>query len=116
MARPRRFGDESNEDDIELTAAASLANSSAADTSMSRRADERPLLQRDDDEDEIWSHEEAPDEDISVPKAAADQEGGMAAAPGVFVWLLTLSAGLSGLLFGCEFFDGPDRLLSVDRL
>lgn len=22
--------------------------------------------------------------------------------PGVFVWLLTLSAGLSGLLFGCE--------------
>ena len=23
--------------------------------------------------------------------------------PGIFVWLLTLSAGMSGLLFGCEF-------------
>lgn len=24
--------------------------------------------------------------------------------PGYFVWLLTLSAGISGLLFGCEFY------------
>jgi hypothetical protein len=25
-----------------------------------------------------------------------------AEAPGLFIWLLTLSAGISGLLFGCE--------------
>lgn len=24
--------------------------------------------------------------------------------PGIFVWLLTFSAGISGLLFGCELF------------
>ena len=27
--------------------------------------------------------------------------------PGVFVWMLTLSAGISGLLFGCESPRSP---------
>jgi SP family myo-inositol transporter-like MFS transporter 13 len=27
--------------------------------------------------------------------------------PGLFVWLLTFSAGISGLLFGCTFFNPP---------
>jgi SP family myo-inositol transporter-like MFS transporter 13 len=30
-------------------------------------------------------------------------------APGLFVWLLTFAAGISGILFGCEFPGGRHR-------
>ena len=56
---------------------------------------EAPLIsnrdQADDDDD-------APRDDELEPTAVEARE----AAPGVFVWLLTLSAGISGLLFGCK--------------
>lgn len=32
-------------------------------------------------------------------------------SPGLFIWLLTFSAGISGLLFGCEFLVGFWRRL-----
>lgn len=28
--------------------------------------------------------------------------------PTLFVWLLTFSAGISGLLFGCKYFHAPN--------
>ena len=46
-----------------------------------------PLIQRHDDCD-------AEDDDVETRKLAE-------ARPGLFVWVLTLSAGISGLLFGC---------------
>lgn len=32
---------------------------------------------------------------------AASLEAGKASSPGLFMWLLTFSAGIGGLLFGC---------------
>lgn len=57
---------------------------------------EAPLIsnrdQADDDDDDALN------DDLPEPILAGTGE----AAPGLFVWLLTLSAGISGLLFGCE--------------
>lgn len=36
--------------------------------------------------------------------------------PGIFVWLLTFSAGISGLLFGCKFSHDSTHLDFADRL
>ena len=62
---------------------------------MSDTQDAAPLIQRDDDRDA---------RDRSETRRL--EEG----TPGVFVWMLTLSAGISGLLFGCE--NSPQSLIS----
>jgi MFS transporter, SP family, solute carrier family 2 (myo-inositol transporter), member 13 len=43
------------------------------------------------------SHESRQDDDQE------DHLEGDLRGPGLFVWLLTFSAGISGLLFGCEY-------------
>ncbi|CAK7223574.1 hypothetical protein SCUCBS95973_005225 [Sporothrix curviconia] len=71
---------------------------------MSLRADEQPLL-NEDEEDGPSRRTAAGDDDgddDGLPIDAPGQEAGASAAPGLFVWLLTLSAGLSGLLFGYD--------------
>ncbi|CAK7217047.1 hypothetical protein SBRCBS47491_003029 [Sporothrix bragantina] len=68
---------------------------------MSLRADERPLLNG-DEEDGPSQRIIAGDDDDDLPKDPAGQEAGASAGLGLFVWLLTLSAGLSGLLFGYD--------------
>ncbi|KAL1901412.1 hypothetical protein Sste5346_001817 [Sporothrix stenoceras] len=66
---------------------------------MSLRADEQPLLH---DEGEGSGLLRNGSDDIDgLPKDPADREEG-SSAPGLFIWLLTLSAGLSGLLFGYD--------------
>ncbi len=53
---------------------------------------EEPLMRHDEDE---TSHEvDLSDVSLLLEKNLRH--------PGIFVWLLTLSAGMSGLLFGCE--------------
>ncbi|KAI5863504.1 general substrate transporter [Durotheca rogersii] len=53
---------------------------------------EAPLISRRDDGLEDESHTDAEDEAVEWP----------AGRPGLFIWLLTLSAGISGLLFGYD--------------
>lgn len=53
---------------------------------MSDSQDNAPLLERRDGDD---------DDGAQALKVAGGR-------PGVFIWVLTLSAGISGLLFGCE--------------
>lgn len=47
--------------------------------------------------------EEPPDDSLrtSHPDAAEDGSKSLEGGPGLFVWLLTAAAGISGLLFGC---------------
>ncbi|KAI1740475.1 putative MFS myo-inositol transporter [Xylaria scruposa] len=64
---------------------------------------EAPLLARrdDDDDDNDNDFDEAPlDDDPNAP--IADGKARQAGRLGFFVWLLTLSAGISGLLFGYD--------------
>lgn len=69
---------------------------------MAQREDEQPLLNEDG---EIGQPQSPVNDDVvgDLTKVPAGQEAGVSSAPGLFVWLLTLSAGLSGLLFGCAF-------------
>ncbi len=41
-----------------------------------------------------------------------------AGRPGLFIWLLTLSAGISGLLFGCKYDtpEYPTQLLTAEKM
>jgi len=57
---------------------------------------EQPLMQRDVDEDDDNISE------INLSSADGVLERDLK-SPGLFVWLLTISAGISGLLFGCRF-------------
>ena len=59
---------------------------------MADHSAEQPLMRREDDDDE---HEDVDlsDVDLLLEKNLRN--------PGLFVWLLTFSAGISGLLFGC---------------
>jgi SP family myo-inositol transporter-like MFS transporter 13 len=45
-------------------------------------------------------HEDRRDSDVDVRDSSALLEQNLQ-TPGLFVWLLTFSAGISGLLFGC---------------
>lgn len=107
MARTRRPEEDNQSDDhegIELYDATTHFGSIRNDTEdqhhdMSLRADEQPLLNGDGEDGQLRGNAAGDDID-GLPKDPADREGG-SAAPGLFVWLLTLSAGLSGLLFGC---------------
>lgn len=68
---------------------------------MARQA-EAPLLARqadDDDFDDFDDFDETPLDEPNAPPA--ESNGKQAGGLGYFVWLLTLSAGISGLLFGC---------------
>lgn len=53
----------------------------------------------------LMSHQEDDRED-DIRSQSADAEGvdteWPTGRPGLFIWLLTLSAGISGLLFGCK--------------
>ncbi|CAK7565941.1 MAG: hypothetical protein SEPTF4163_003871 [Sporothrix epigloea] len=68
---------------------------------MAQREDEQPLLNEDG---EIGQPQSPVNDDVvgDLTKVPAGQEAGVSSAPGLFVWLLTLSAGLSGLLFGYD--------------
>lgn len=53
----------------------------------------------------LLSHQEDELEDDQGSEVANAEDTGTewpAGRPGLFIWLLTLSAGISGLLFGCE--------------
>lgn len=67
---------------------------------------EEPLLLNQPGEEE-----EDEDEDVSVLLEKNLRK------PGLFVWLLTFSAGISGLLFGCMFFSvySPKSLAFYSR-
>jgi hypothetical protein len=58
---------------------------------MNDHADE-PLMQAGEEEDHSLANEDG------LPNPTLEE----AHYPGAFVWSLTLSAGISGLLFGCE--------------
>ncbi|CAK7271492.1 hypothetical protein SEPCBS119000_004635 [Sporothrix epigloea] len=68
---------------------------------MAQRTDEQPLLDEGGEAGRPQRHVGGDDID-DLPKDPAGQEAGATAGPGLFVWLLTLSAGLSGLLFGYD--------------
>lgn len=55
---------------------------------------EEPLIGRADEEPPGSSTDSRPDLDVRLLEQSLER-------PGLFVWLLTLSAGISGLLFGC---------------
>lgn len=55
--------------------------------------------------------DEEVDEDGDLEDAAGLEEGPQ--KPNLFVWLLTLSAGISGLLFGCKIFRTLRTFLSL---
>lgn len=71
------------------TASPSIALSSMADSA------EEPLMQHE------HGPEEEPSQDVDLSDVSLLLEKNLR-HPGYFVWLLTLSAGISGLLFGCE--------------
>lgn len=64
---------------------------------MSDSAD-APLIQQPDDRD---------------ARDGAETRKLVEGRPGIFVWMLTLSAGISGLLFGCESPPSPEKAASV---
>lgn len=72
------------------------ANSSITLSNMAVHADaaEEPLMQREGDA-------EAHDDDEQEEHVSLMLEKNLR-RPGRFVWLLTLTAGMTGLLFGCE--------------
>lgn len=55
---------------------------------------EQPLMQREDDDEDNIS-------EINLDNVDGLLEKNLK-SPGLFVWLLTFSAGVSGLLFGCK--------------
>lgn len=57
-----------------------------------------PLISNRDPEDNDAGHEDDVDSDTGVPHRNGPN---VETSPGLFMWLLTLSAGISGLLFGC---------------
>lgn len=71
------------------TAAESIALETMADV-------EEPLMRHEPGDDE-----EGHDVDLSDVSLLLEKN---LRHPGIFVWLLTFSAGISGLLFGCMFF------------
>ncbi|OAA67188.1 glycoside hydrolase family 72 [Niveomyces insectorum RCEF 264] len=90
--------DDDDDDDDENIPAASRPN-------MALRADEQPLLVGEDSSDAAHirdAGEEGGTESDGEPLKDGREQGAAAAAPGLFIWLLTLSAGLSGLLFGYD--------------
>jgi MFS transporter, SP family, solute carrier family 2 (myo-inositol transporter), member 13 len=58
---------------------------------------EEPLMRHEPGNDE----EEGHDVDLSDVSLLLEKN---LRNPGIFVWLLTFSAGISGLLFGCMFY------------
>jgi SP family myo-inositol transporter-like MFS transporter 13 len=56
---------------------------------------EQPLMQREEDDDNDTISE------IDLNNVEGLLEKNLR-SPGLFVWLLTFSAGISGLLFGCK--------------
>lgn len=67
---------------------------------------EAPLISHRDDGSDDDLHSELSDEDASTEWPTG--------SPGLFTWLLTLSAGISGLLFGCKYgtLSCPVQLLT----
>ena len=69
--------------------------------------DQEPLIrERDSSDSQRYGTE---DSDDGTSRAAEVDESAML-RPGLFIWLLTFSAGISGLLFGYEY-DTPSILL-----
>jgi hypothetical protein len=70
-------------------------------------------------EEPLMSSEVDGDENETVVNGLDDvisNADGSDGPPGAFVWLLTVSAGISGLLFGCKgsllnLFDAPTDIL-----
>lgn len=107
MARTRRIEEDNQIDDHEGIELRTRDNSnqerSDYNDDMSLRADEQPLLHDEGEGSGLLRN--GPDDIDGLPKDPADrEEGGLDAAPppGLFIWLLTFSAGLSGLLFGYD--------------
>jgi SP family myo-inositol transporter-like MFS transporter 13 len=76
---------------------------------MAADSAEEPLMRRDLDGDPGF-HGELEDEEVSLLLEKNLRK------PGKFVWLLTLTAGMTGLLFGCESVEeeeGIDVLMCV---
>ena len=69
---------------------------------------EEPLMRHEPSNDE----EEGRDVDLSDVSLLLEKN---VRNPGVFVWLLTFSAGISGLLFGCRIFN-PNARVNTDRV
>lgn len=69
------------------TAYKSIALASMADSA------EQPLMAHRDEEEDEHEDVDLSDVDLLLEKNLRN--------PGLFVWLLTFSAGISGLLFGC---------------
>lgn len=61
-----------------------------------------PLISNRDPEEDIDASLE---DDGRFDHGALTNEAGKETSLGLFMWLLTLSAGISGLLFGCTFRD-----------
>lgn len=60
-----------------------------------------PLISNRDHEED---YEEGLDDAVG---RAAPLDAGKATSPGLFMWLLTFSAGIGGLLFGCTSVNPP---------
>ncbi|CAK7198983.1 hypothetical protein SEUCBS139899_001651 [Sporothrix eucalyptigena] len=107
MARPRQgeLDDDDDDDDVielyETTAHINRGDVDEDPVTMSLRADEQPLLNG-DEQDGPPRRIVAGDDDDDLPKDPDGRESGVSSGLGLFVWLLTLSAGLSGLLFGYD--------------
>jgi SP family myo-inositol transporter-like MFS transporter 13 len=63
---------------------------------MASNADEEPLMRHEPENEDETPHDiDTNDVSLLLEKNLKN--------PGLFVWLLTFSAGISGLLFGCTF-------------
>ncbi|KJR87057.1 MFS transporter, SP family, solute carrier family 2 (myo-inositol transporter), member 13 [Sporothrix schenckii 1099-18] len=102
MARARRLEEDNGSDNhegIEFN----IRGDRSSEDNMALRADEQPLLHGDGEDGGLLGGNTVARDDIDgLPKDPADGEEGGAATAGLFIWLLTLSAGLSGLLFGYD--------------
>lgn len=61
-----------------------------------------PLISNRDSE-HAGRYLEDDDVDSGIPNELGSGSSDDGSSPGLFMWLLTLSAGISGLLFGCMF-------------
>jgi len=77
---------------------------------MNTSSQQEPLLVS--SHSDFSSHEQIDDEDININTIEDDDVRSAPGklgdeSPGLFIWLLTFSAGISGLLFGCKCFLSP---------
>lgn len=80
-----------------------VAKISVALQDMAEDTANEPLMGQED------AHEDADGLERNRDDGQGGKEDGLT-SPGLYVWLLTFSAGISGLLFGCEYIFKVTRL------